>query len=312
MRATRRGYRLLVGLALLWAVAGHIFYRLDRSHDDQAYRLLADLIEWKTELARVVPGPRLVIAGGSNAYYGLDARLMQEQLDLPVVNLALPFGAHHPLVALDLLERQVRSGDTVVFSASGFWNLKLTSKRHARQFDAYLDQAFDWYGRKFSGWSIPWRPLPESGPLLLAAASGFAPESGRSWVADTGPRGTFLACKDLPLVSPESYSRDRVEPELFDALAETAERLNGKGVKLILNVPWLLIRDNDRPRWLEFRHGLERDLDDRIAMIASEPETLLRTDPEEFCDSPLHLSTEAARERTLSLAASLRPLLGGE
>lgn len=310
MRATKRGYGLLLVLLLLWAIAGHVFYRLDRSHDHQGYQLLADLIEWKTELAQTVPGPRLVIAGGSNAYYGLNARIMQEQLNTPVVNLALPFGAHHPQIAFDLLERQVRAGDTVVLSSAGFWNLKLTAKRHALQFDAYLDRAFDWYSRKLPGWSLPWRPLPESRPLLLAAVSGFSAEPGRSWVEDTSPRGTYTACADLPVVSPESYFRDRADPDFIEALRDMAVRFEKKGVKLVLSVPWLLIREADLPRWLEFRQRLGDDLGSQVQVIASQPEILLRTKPDEFCDSPLHLSTEASRERTLSLAASLRPLLG--
>lgn len=300
---------LMLALALLWAGAGYLFYRLDRAHDEEAYRLLADLIEWKTELAQAVPGPRVVIAGGSNAYYGLNAQLLQEQLDVPVVNVALPFGAHHPQIAFDVLERQVHSGDTVVFSASSFWNLQVTSKRHARQFDAYLDQAYDWYHRKFSAWSIPWRPLPESKPLLLAAVSGFAPDHGRSWTEDTGPRGTFVACRDLPVVSPEPYSQDRVDPQFLAALQNAAERLRHRGVTLVLNVPWLLIRETDRHRWIAYHDGLARDLTGRMPLVASAPETLLRTDSGEFCDSPLHLSTEASRQRTLSLANELRPLI---
>jgi hypothetical protein len=311
MGATRRGLALALVLLLLWGAAGHGFWRLDRSQDERDYRLLAELIEWKTELAQAVPGPRLIIAGGSNAYYGLDARLLQEQLNLPVVNLALPFGAHHPRIAFDLLERQVRRGDTVVYSAASLWNLKVTAPRHARQFDAYLDRAFDRYSRKFSGLSLPWRPLPESGPLLLAAASGFTPESGRSWVEDTGPRGTFVACKDLPVVAPESNPADGLDRDFVRNLHRTAERFRQKGVEFVVNVPWLLVRQSDRARWLEVRHAIERDLRGRIKLIASEPATLLRTDPGEFCDSALHLSRDASRQRTLSLAAALGPLLAG-
>src|SRR5690606_12325661 len=132
------GLWMLVSLLLLWAAAGHAFYRLDRAHDRQAHRLLAELVEHKAELAEATPGPRVIIAGGSNAYYGLDAALLEHELERPVINLALPFDAHHHAIALDLLGEQVQRGDTVVYSAGSLWDPAQPPSRRAREFDAYL------------------------------------------------------------------------------------------------------------------------------------------------------------------------------
>jgi hypothetical protein len=309
MRAISKGRWLLLLVLLLWAVAGHVFYRLDREHDSQGYRLLAELIEWKTELADKTPAPRVVIAGGSNAYYSLNPRLMRDRLKLRVVNLALPFGAHHYEIALRVLEQQVKPGDIVVFSAAAMWNLKVTTMRHAVAFDAYLDRELDWYARKFSRLPLPWRPLPESGPLLLAIASGFDRESGMSWVENTDAYGKFTACTNAPVVTPEHFANDEPDPEFISAVQRAAARLGQKNVVLTLSIPWLFVREGDEQRWQDFAKRFREEIDGTIRLVASEPANLTYTERENFCDSPLHLSREASRLRSLAVAESLQAIL---
>lgn len=309
MRGTRKGLRLLLALLLLWAAAGYAFYRIDRENDRTGYRLLAELIEWKTRLAQRTPTPRVVIAGGSNAYYSLDPTLMRERLNVPVVNLALPFAAHHYSIALEILEKQVKPGDVVVFSAAAIWNFKVTTMRHAVAFDAYLDRRIDWYSANFSTPLLPWRALPESGPLLLAAAAGFREDSGRSWVQDTDKLGKFTACVDAPVITPEHFNNDAPDPDFVAALKEAATRLKKKNVVLTLSIPWLLVREGDEERWQDYAEAVADEFDGSIRLIASRPETLTYTKQEQFCDSPLHLSKAASRARTFAVADSLRPLI---
>jgi len=299
----------LLVLLSLWAVAGHIFYRIDHKNDHTGYRLLAELIEWKTELAQRTPAPRVVIAGGSNAYYSLDPALMHEKLNVPVVNLALPFAAHHYSIALEILEKQVKEGDVVVFSAAAIWNIKIAEMRHAAAFDAYLDRKIDWYSANFSAPLVPWRALPESGPLLLAAATGFREDNGRSWINDTDALGKFTACVDAPVVTPEHFINGAPDPEFVAALKDAAVRLKEKNVVLTLSIPWLFVREGDEERWRKYAKTVAREFDGSVKLIASRPATLTYTQREGFCDSPLHLSKDASRARTLAVADSLRPLI---
>ena len=308
MRATSKGLPLLIGLLLLWAAAGHAFYRIDRNHDADAYRLLAELIEHKAALARAVDGPRVIIAGGSNAYYGLDAEAIQRQIGAPVVNVALPFGAHHPQIALDLLENQVRSGDIVVFSSASVWDPPRPPTRRAREFDAYLDAVgVEGYQRKFSEPAVPWRALPETGPLLLAAADGFDAGHGRSWVEDTDAHGTFTACTDAPVVMPRHFGKDTVDLELAAALRQAATRLEIEGISFLISLPWLYIRESDRERWQAFARHFVGQLQPTVPIVASAPSMLLHSRRSEFCDSPLHLSDDASARRSRLLANALKP-----
>lgn len=310
MRATSKGLPLLIGLLLLWAAAGHAFYRIDRYHDADGYRLLAELIEHKAALARAVDGPRVVIAGGSNAYYGLDAAAIERQLGVPVVNVALPFGAHDPQIALDLLENQVRSGDVVVFSSASVWDPPRPPTRRAREFDAYLDSlGLEDYERKFSEPAIPWRALPETGPLLLAAADGFDAGHGRSWVEDTDAHGTFTACTDAPVVIPRHYGKDTVNLELAATLHQAAARLESEGVRLLVSLPWLYIRESDRERWQAFGSRFAGQLQPAVPIVASGSSMSLHSRRSDFCDSPLHLSDEASARRSRLLATALKPYI---
>ena len=310
MRGTRRGLVLLSVLLLLWAAAGHAFYRLDRGHDAEGYRLLAELAAHKAELADDIDGPRVLIAGGSNAYYGLDAAAIEERLGVPVLNLALPFGAHHHEIALDMLEEQARHGDVVVFSSGGAWEPTRPPSRRAREFDAYLEKiGFPDYRRRFSEPPLPWRALPETGPLVLAAAERFGSEPGRSWIADTDDRGTFVACRTAPVVLPRHYGRDAVNTELAAALRREAGRLREQGIRLTVALPWLYIRETDRKRWAGFRARFVQAVASSVPVIGSDAGTLLHSERDKFCDSPLHLSSQASQRRSEIVAEALKPLV---
>ncbi len=309
-RGAGRGLALLAVLLLLWAAAGHSFYRLDHGHDAEGYRLLAELAAHKATLADDIEGPRVLIAGGSNAYYGLDAAAMEERLGVPVVNLALPFGAHHHEIALDILEEHMRRGDVVVFSSGSAWESARPPSRRAREFDAYLDGIeFPDYHRRFSEPPLPWRALPETGPLVFAAAQGFGSEPGRSWIADTDHRGTFIACQTAPVVLPRHYAKDAVNAELAAALRREAERLRTEGIRFAVALPWLYIRDSDRERWTGFRARFVEALAPAVPVIGSDAGALLHSDREAFCDSPLHLSKQASQRRSAAVAEALRPLI---
>ena len=115
MRATNRGLVLLIAILLLWVAGGHAFYRIDQAHDAKDYGPILELIVHKRAMAEAAPGARVLIAGGSNAYYGIDSDQLATRLGVPVVNMALPFGAYNNAINLRLLEDQVRPGDLVLY-----------------------------------------------------------------------------------------------------------------------------------------------------------------------------------------------------
>lgn len=66
------------------------------------------------QLLEDVPSPRIILIGGSNVSFGLDAALMQKTLGLPVINDGLHAGLG--VVPLTELQEYIRAGDVIIVS----------------------------------------------------------------------------------------------------------------------------------------------------------------------------------------------------
>jgi hypothetical protein len=66
------------------------------------------------ELLENVPSPRIILIGGSNVSFGLDAELMQKTLGIPVINDGLHAGLG--VVPLTELQEYIREGDVIIVS----------------------------------------------------------------------------------------------------------------------------------------------------------------------------------------------------
>jgi hypothetical protein len=66
------------------------------------------------ELLKNTPGPRIILVGGSNVSFGIDAELMQRTLGIPVINDGLHAGLG--LSPLRELQDYLRDGDVVIIS----------------------------------------------------------------------------------------------------------------------------------------------------------------------------------------------------
>ncbi len=66
------------------------------------------------DLLKNTPSPRIILVGGSNVSFGLDAELMQRTLGIPVINDGLHAGLG--IVPLRELQEYFRAGDIVIIS----------------------------------------------------------------------------------------------------------------------------------------------------------------------------------------------------
>jgi hypothetical protein len=73
---------------------------------------LASAID-KVKMLKTVPGPRLILIGGSNLAFGIDSAYLQNRLQMPVINMGvhIAFGLRY---MLNQARPYLRSGDIVV------------------------------------------------------------------------------------------------------------------------------------------------------------------------------------------------------
>ncbi|HUQ18329.1 MAG TPA: hypothetical protein VM099_01845 [Gemmatimonadaceae bacterium] len=99
---------LLLGLAII--VTGILVSQYDTRGADNNY--LAAVLE-KDRLIRNTPSPKIILVGGSNLAFGVDSKLLQDSLGLPVVNMGLyaKLGLRYMLAQV---KPYVHAGDVVV------------------------------------------------------------------------------------------------------------------------------------------------------------------------------------------------------
>src|SRR6476661_8416978 len=98
----------VLGLAIL--LTGALASQYDVRKVDNDY--IAAVLE-KDRLIRNTPSPKIILVGGSNLAFGVDSKLLQDSLRLPVVNMGLyaKLGLRYMLAQV---KPYIRAGDIVV------------------------------------------------------------------------------------------------------------------------------------------------------------------------------------------------------
>lgn len=107
------------------------------------------------ELLKNTPSPRIILIGGSNVSFGIDAELMQRTLGTPVINDGLHAGLG--IVPLRELQEYIRPGDVIIISLE----YQLFSNRDVMDGDlAFLSDWIEYSPRRIKYLSHPWRQAP--------------------------------------------------------------------------------------------------------------------------------------------------------
>ncbi len=110
MRASAKLALRLGALALVVIATGVLATRRHARASDNSY--IAAILE-KDQLIRNTPSPRIVLVGGSNLAFGIDSRLIEDSLRMPVVNMGLyaKLGLRYMLAQA---KPYVRRGDVII------------------------------------------------------------------------------------------------------------------------------------------------------------------------------------------------------
>lgn len=296
---------LLAGLLVLSAGAKY-FETADRLGPRQ-HSVLATM-EHKYQLAQDMQHPAVLVAGGSNALTGVHAATLGEVLGRPAYNLALYGEAQDYRNSLALLEGVARPGDVVVYSGRGFLLEVPFDSRHS---------TYDWHG-------IPLQLMQASGRSLFeridhSVLQMLLPVKARIQVfgpwEQTGnysPLGDFTHCvAPTGAVAPQPFAAapDTRERFLRD-IAAFSGRMQGRGVRVFLHTPSLLVDAGDLAKWTALRQQTEAALERAGAQWLRIPaHNAFVTDAAAFCDTSLHPTQEHARKNSRMLALQLEPHL---
>ncbi|MCK5877276.1 MAG: hypothetical protein KAG43_06540 [Candidatus Marithrix sp.] len=102
---------LLSSSIFLSAYAGFVYSRLDILTAENIY--LCSYIDKKIRLTNAKPTPKLVIVAGSNAYAGINAKMLEKELSIPTFNFGIHAG-FGPEFLFYLAQQVLVSGDTVL------------------------------------------------------------------------------------------------------------------------------------------------------------------------------------------------------
>jgi hypothetical protein len=114
------------------------------------------------ELIKNTPGPRIILVGGSNVSFGLDAEMMEQALDVPVINDGLHAGLG--IVPLRELQKYLRAGDVVIISLE----YSMFSSESIMEGDlAFLSDWIEYSLDRIWFLSNPWKQAPSLFATML-------------------------------------------------------------------------------------------------------------------------------------------------
>lgn len=263
--------------------------------------------------------PRLFIVGGSSAFYGIDALLMEKKLNIPVVNYGMQagLGLEYPLKRL---LRLLKTNDQVLLALEGSQYATATDQftdvlhHYVFSYDQpyLLDIGLKRAVQKFYG--IPGSDFLDSWKIWRQTASRRNPfsgrpnENGRALSVDErgGRRAADTWKRPLAEIVPAPDLAPYAEEVINHFIKETTKR----HVKVYFTWPTtvrrpFLLTKEAKKKGQKLSAFLQRQ---GIAVIDDYADHLY---PLPFyTDTPYHLSRAGTRIRTEKLSESLRPHLG--
>ena len=137
-------------IALVFAVIGP-----DPDHYFAGSRL-------QLKLLKNTPSPRIILIGGSNVSFGLDAELMQRSLGIPVINDGLHAGLG--IVPLRELQEFIRPGDVIIISLE----YSMFASESVMEGDlVFLSDWIEYSPRRIGFLANPWKQAPSLYATML-------------------------------------------------------------------------------------------------------------------------------------------------
>lgn len=260
------------------------------------------------ELIKSTPSPRIILVGGSNVSFGIDAELMQQTLGMPVINDGLHAGLG--VVPLRELQDYIRPGDVIIISLE----YQLFSSRGMMDGDlAFLSDWIEYAPERTKFLSDPWRETPALYATMLQRKVnrevntflfGGSLEEVRNVFVGTryNSNGDFIGhlqqvSTPRRKISFEPYPISIVQEEIFLFLERFHRMAREKGAEVYFEAP-ASRRTNCKNTGEASMANFFRTFEERSSIPVLTPLDEVCLPDKYFFDTAYHLNAEGRQVRT--------------
>ena len=263
------------------------------------------------ELLKTIPSPRMILAGGSNVSFGIDAELMQQKLGIPVINDGLHAGLG--IVPLRELLDYLRPGDVVIISLE----YQLFANSDVMDGDlAFLSDWIEYSPQRIQYLSDPWRQAPALYATMLQRKvnrnvntylfGGSLDEVRNVFVGTKyDANGDFIghlqqASAPRNKISFEPYPVSTVQEEIFIFLEQFHQTARDKGAEVYFEAPASRKSNCDTTGETSLANFFQI-LEEKLSIPVLTPLEEVCLPDKYFFDTVYHLNAEGREWRTQRL-----------
>jgi len=249
---------------------------------------------------------RVLVVGGSGCMTSIDPVRMREAHGLNVLNLGLGAGSGAKFLGRYAMD-WARPGDLLILSIEpGLLTGPIDWKSLGVQLAAANGTWQLWH--EPGSWEWPSRLLglrPGGQHLFTLAGKAVLRQPWYRYGLDEIQPGGWHAVaarREVPSPGPGPVA---VSPDARAWLADLKAQCDRRGVRLAYAIPWFYGSEADRPAMVEAHRRFLEDVG-RLVPIVPDPSMGVNPRREDYADSLVHPTPEAARRRTDDLAKILR------
>ena len=263
------------------------------------------------DLLKNTPSPRIILVGGSNVSFGIDAELMQRRLGVPVINDGLHAGLG--VAPLRELQEYIRPGDVIIISLE----YQLFSSRDVMDGDlAFLSDWVEYSPERIWFLAHPWRETPALYATMLQRKvnrkvntvlfGGSLDEVRNVFVgSEYNSNGDFIghlqqASTPRRKISFEPYPVSAVQKEIYIFLKEFHQLAHEKGAQVYFEAP-ASRKSNCETTGMTSMANFFKSFERRSSIAVLTPLKDVCLPDKYFFDTAYHLNAEGRQVRTLRL-----------
>jgi hypothetical protein len=285
---------------------------LHADYDGPAQFYAKEMLHIEEASART-PSPRIIFAGGSSVIYAVDAKAIERDLGIRVINMAMNNRIGSDANYFDYLLPQIRKGDLVIYSNQG-WLVGLTQEDKANEMrgaSRLADRLWE-----FAQIDLPERhhvewplliPIPDVPVFKRLSARERAVPVSSTWQRDS--HGGLARCPTRSAsFRPHDAPSGGPDRKVIATSVEFVRDARSRGAHVIFFETPILIAAREREKWSRYLKELRLQLAKVAPVLDAKESHIFSSDPGRFCDSANHVDDDVRAEWSRALSAQLRQL----